>query len=190
MSADECSWDQSEQKLDYWQQATDIDDSHAALLYGVGKTCEYLKQYPQAKAWFVKAKDADVCPLRMLEPMHASLLRLAKQYDVPLVDARRLFEQKTPDGIPGSELLVDHVHPSIEGHQLISDAIFEKMCALQLISAPPDWQTTRDRLHTAQLEALDQKYFLKGALRLRRLQGWARGRSTLQPEAATQTHTK
>lgn len=189
-AADECSWDQSDQKLDYWRQATNIDDSHAALLYGVGKTYEYLKRYPEAKVWFIKAKDADVCPLRMREPMHASLLRLSQQYDVPLVDARRLFEQKTLDGIPGSELLVDHVHPSIEGHQLIADAIFDKMCALQLIAAPPDWESTRDRLRTEQLEALDQKYFLRGALRLKRLQGWARGRSTLPPEAATQTHTK
>ncbi|QDV15549.1 GDSL-like Lipase/Acylhydrolase [Gimesia panareensis] len=189
-SADECSWDQAERKMDFWRQATDIDDSHASLLYGVGKTCEYLKQYSAAKAWFIKAKEADVCPLRMREPMHVSLFRLSKQYDVPLIDARQLIEQKTPDGIPGSELLVDHVHPSIEGHQLIADAIYEKMCDLQLIVSPPDWKATRDQLRREQLESLEQEYFLRGAKRLRRLQGWARGRSTLVPDATTQTHTK
>ncbi|KAA0134780.1 SGNH/GDSL hydrolase family protein [Gimesia chilikensis] len=189
-SADECSWDEAEQKMDYWQQALSIDDTHASLVYSVGKTCEYLKRTDDARHWFIKAKEEDICPLRMLEPMHDTLFRLAQQYDVPIIDARRLFEQKTPDGIPGSELLVDHVHPSIEGHQLIADAIYETMCDLQFISSPPDWRTTRDRLRQEQLESLNQEYFLRGAKRLSRLQGWARGQSTLAPPGTTQTHTK
>jgi len=189
-AADECPWDQAERKLDYWRQATQIDQSHASLLYGAGKTCEYLKRYQDARQWFIQAKEEDICPLRMLEPMHESLFRLSQQYQVALVDVRHLFEQQTPDGIPGSELLVDHVHPSIEGHQMIADAIFAEMCEQKLISAPAEWRSTRDSKRQEFLESLDQKYFLRGALRLKRLEGWSRGRSKRVPDKSTQTHTK
>jgi len=137
----------------------------------------------------VKAKEEDLCPLRILEPMHESLFRLSNQYDVPLVDIRLIFEQKTHDGIPGSELLVDHVHPSIEGHQLIADAIYEKLRAMNLFQQSEHWQTTRDQLRQKQLDSLDQAYFLRGALRSKRLEGWSRGRSTKVPTLSTQTIT-
>jgi hypothetical protein len=73
---------------------------------------------------------------------------------------------------------------------IIADAIYETMCDLQFISSPPDWKTTRNRLRQEQLESLNQEYFLRGAKRLSRLKGWARGQSTLAPPGTTQTHTK
>lgn len=187
--ANDSDWSQAERKMQLWESAADIDQRHAGLLYHIGKTCEALNRNTEAKTWFVKAKEEDLCPLRILEPMHASLLRLANEFDVPLVDIRELFEQKTPDGIPGSELLVDHVHPSIEGHQLIADAIYEKLLEMKLFQQAEHWQDTRDQLRQKQLNSLDQSYFLRGALRSKRLEGWSRGRSTNIPTLSTHTNT-
>ena len=66
----------------------------------------------------------------------SGLFDLSQEFNVPLVDIRSLVEQQTPDGIPGSEWLVDHVHPSIEGHQLIADALFENLVSLQFFPQP------------------------------------------------------
>jgi len=187
--ASDCDWSQANRKIQLWEAAASIDQRHAGLLYHIGKTCAHLKHNSVAKKWFVKAKEEDLCPLRILEPMHESLFRLSNQYDVPLVDIRLIFEQKTHDGIPGSELLVDHVHPSIEGHQLIADAIYEKLRAMNLFQQSEHWQTTRDQLRQKQLDSLDQAYFLRGALRSKRLEGWSRGRSTKVPTLSTQTIT-
>ncbi|WP_299468386.1 SGNH/GDSL hydrolase family protein [uncultured Gimesia sp.] len=186
--ANDCDWSQAERKMQLWEAAADIDQRHAGLLYSIGKTCEHLKRNEEAKTWFVNAKEEDLCPLRILEPMHAALIRSANEFDVPLVDIRELFEQKTPDGIPGSELLVDHVHPSIEGHQLIADAIYEKLLEMKLFQQAEDWQATRNQLRQKQLDSLDQSYFLRGALRSQRLDGWSRGRSTQVPVLSTQSN--
>ena len=35
----------------------------------------------------------------------------------PLVDVRKLYEDLSDSGIPGGYLLLDHVRPSIPGHQ-------------------------------------------------------------------------
>ncbi|MCA9006864.1 MAG: SGNH/GDSL hydrolase family protein [Planctomycetaceae bacterium] len=185
-AANDCDWSEADHKMQLWKEAVHIDQQHAGLLYNIGKTCEHLQRYPEAKNWLTKAKEEDICPLRILEPMHDALFDMAQEYNVPLVDIRRLIEQQTPDGIPGSEWLVDHVHPSIEGHQLIADALFEKLVALQLFTQPADWQSNRDQLRQTHLNSLPEEYFLRGALRSRRLEGWSRGRS--QKLAPVKTH--
>ncbi|QDT88538.1 SGNH/GDSL hydrolase family protein [Gimesia algae] len=186
-AANDCGWNEADRKMQLWKEAVRIDHQHADLLYSVGKTCESLQLYPEAKNWLTKAKEEDVCPLRILEPMHVSLLELAQEFHVPLVDIRSLIEQRTPDGIPGSEWLVDHVHPSIKGHQLIADTLYEKLVTLQLLPQPADWQSNRDQLRLAHLNSLPEEYFLRGALRSRRLEGWSRGRSQKIPPTSTQS---
>lgn len=186
-AANDCDWSEADRKMQLWEAAVHIDHQHAGLLYSVGKTCEHLQRFPEAKNWLTKAKEEDICPLRILEPMHDSLFDLAQEFNVPLVDIRSLIEQQTQDGIPGSEWLVDHVHPSIEGHQLIADALFNKLVSLQLFPQPADWQSNRDQLRQAHLNSLPEEYFLRGALRSRRLEGWSRGRSQKIPPASTQS---
>ncbi|HCO27437.1 MAG TPA: hypothetical protein DIT97_32210, partial [Gimesia maris] len=88
---------------------------------------------------------------------------------------------------PGSEWLVDHVHPSIEGHQLIADALFENLVSLQFFPPPANWQSNRDQLRQAHLNSLPEEYFLRGALRSRRLEGWSRGRSQKIPPDSNQS---
>ncbi|WP_417380045.1 SGNH/GDSL hydrolase family protein [Gimesia sp.] len=189
-AAYDCDWNAADRKMQLWAEAVTVDHQHAGLLYSVGKTCEHLRRFPEAKTWLTKAKEEDICPLRILEPMHDSLFDLSQEFHVPLVDIRSLIEQRTPDGIPGSEWLVDHVHPSIEGHQLIADALYEKLFSLQLVLQPADWQSKRDPLRQAHLSSLPEEYFLRGALRSRRLEGWSRGRSQKIPPASTQSSSQ
>lgn len=186
-AANDCEWSEADRKMQLWEEAVHIDHQHAGLLYSVGKACEHLQRFPEAKSWLTKAKEEDICPLRILEPMHDSLFDLSQEFNVPLVDIRSLVEQQTPDGIPGSEWLVDHVHPSIEGHQLIADALFENLVSLQFFPQPAHWQSNRDQLRQAHLNSLPEEYFLRGALRSRRLEGWSRGRSQKIPPDSNQS---
>ena len=42
----------------------------------------------EAKQEFIRAKDEDICPLRMLEPMYQALADVSQTNRVPLVDVR------------------------------------------------------------------------------------------------------
>ncbi|MBN2129798.1 MAG: SGNH/GDSL hydrolase family protein, partial [Sedimentisphaerales bacterium] len=169
-------WDDVYARLGLLERAVEIDQRHAGLLYQVGKCYERLGRFAEAKDWFVRAKEEDVCPLRMIEPMREILLRLAARYDVPLVDARALIADRTEDGIPGRQWLLDHVHPRIEGHQLIAEALYEAMEQMQLVRAASGWPARRDELWQRQLSSLDEAYYARGAARLQRLRQWSRGR--------------
>ena len=169
-------WSDAYARIRLLEQAVDIDDRYANLLYHLGLCHERLGRSDEAMRWFVRAKEQDVCPLRMLEAMHEVVRRTASAKGVPLVDVRGLVVERTPDNIPGDEWLLDHVHPTIEAHQFIADALYRQVERLDLIRTPEGWKRARDELRRRHLDSLDDAYYAHGAARLKRLHEWSRGR--------------
>lgn len=182
--AEKLNWDDTYGKIRLLEQAAEIDNRHAGLLYLIGKCYEHIGRLAEAKNWFLQAKEEDICPLRILEPMHQAILDVAAQYRVPLVDAKALITERAEDGIPGSELLLDHVHPSILGHQLIADSLYEAMEDMKLVSTPQGWREARDELWQHYLSSLNKAYYAHGIERLERLNKWSRRRAPDQPPPA------
>jgi len=87
-----------------------------------------------------------------------------------------LIESRSDNSIAGDKWLLDHVHPSIAGHKLIADAMFETMESMGLVQPSENWLTARDKLWENHLSSLDDRYYRQGAARLKRLQIWSRGR--------------
>lgn len=163
------------------RQATAIDPLHAGAWYTLGKCCLELGMWDEAREALVRAKDLDVCPLRMLEPMKQLLRDAAVQTGTPLVDADALFAALSPGGIPGGAWLVDHVHPSIEGHQVLAAAVADELARMGLVKPGDGWSARRDELWGRHSASLDTLYYLLGQQRLRNEQGWAHGLSEQPP---------
>ena len=107
--------------IGYLEQASLIDNQYAGLFYDLAKCYDTMGMTKRAHEDYLKAKELDVCPLRILDPMNRALHRICRQRDVPLIPARSMFGQQSEDGIPGGDLLVDHVHPTALGHQAIAE---------------------------------------------------------------------
>lgn len=164
-----------------WQQALALDEHHAGARYDLGKCYQSLGRFAEAREELLRAKDDDVCPLRILQPMNETVLRIARETATPLVDADALFTSRSRGGIPGDEWLVDHVHPSIDGHQLLANAIADELVTLGVVRPEASWLSDRDRKYREHLAGLDHLYFLHGQQRLRNEQGWAHGRAEREP---------
>lgn len=174
-------------QCDLLEQALAIDDGHAGVHYHLGKCREALGQYDEAKRHLLRACDEDVCPLRIITPLRESLLRTAADTGTPLVDVRGLFDAHSPHGIPGKELLIDHVHPEIHGHQMIAEALLETMTGQGLVAPAADWRERRKPLFAAQMKSLDDVYFERAKQRLDGLRRWAEGRALkIKPAAEEQ----
>jgi lysophospholipase L1-like esterase len=158
-------------------QALEIDDQHAGLQYLLAACYDDLEMTEQAKQHYLRAKENDICPLRMLEPMHAALREVARETGTPLVDVRAAIEARSPGGIPGEEHLLDHVHPTIETHKLIADWLLEQLVAWQGWQPETGWQQARDDLYREHFASLDDLYFVQGTQRLEALRLWAQGRA-------------
>lgn len=169
-------WSDPYGKIMLLERAAAIDGRDAGLLFLLGKCYERLGRFGEARKWFVRAKEEDVCPLRILEPMHTVTRDIADRHHVPLIDVVSLLEQRSPSGIPGKECLLDHVHPSIESHQAIADALFATMEQMQLTHRSEGWSAARTDLWQRHLSSLNPAYYAHGLARLERLTQWSRGR--------------
>ena len=175
--ADSLDWSDAYGKIALLQKAVAIDSRNAELLYLLGMCYERLARYEEAWAWFVRAKDQDVCPLRILESMSQAVRDITRRHGVPLIEAHALLEAQTPDGILGDEWLLDHVHPSIRGHQLIAECLFQEMAKMGLVQiGVSDRLAARDLLWQRHFKSLNDAYYAQGSARLERLRQWSRGR--------------
>ncbi len=158
------------------QQAVAIDDQYAGLRYDLAKCFDAMGLVEDARREYVAAKELDVCPLRILDSMNQVVLDVARQHRIPVVDVRKLIEERSRHGIPGVEWLVDHVHPSIRGYQAIGDALADEMVRMGFVQAAPGWQELRDQKCAEHLASLSTVYFAKGQQHLEGLTRWAEGR--------------
>lgn len=162
--------------IDLLQEALTLDPRYARAHYELGQC--YLRQadFSNAERSLWRAVEEDVCHLRMLPDMAADLRALCDGYDVPCLNLQRMLGKECREGLLGSEILVDHVHPSIRGHQIIAAAVQEH---LQDTLGPPSsgWEHERQEAYTQHSSNLDALYYAHGDQRLRNLRRWTKGRA-------------
>lgn len=167
--------------VDLLRQSLEIDDRFAAVWFELGKCLETLHQHAEARQAYLHAREQDVCPLRILQPMEERLERVAAETGTPLLDAHELLEQTCADGILGDSLLVDHVHPSFRGHQMIAEALLAEMARQGWTHPAADWPTRAVAAFQTHFRSLDAMYFLRGERKLRILRAWTHGEGPEPP---------
>lgn len=81
-----------------------------------------------ADSLFRLAKDLDALRFRAPEKINEILFSLAQKYNCAFIDIDSTFNVLSPDGIIGyNNLIVDHLHPSLKGYQLMGRIYFESM---------------------------------------------------------------
>lgn len=175
------SWQKDPYKaLDFLKNATSFDPHNAAGHYLHGQLLESLGKSAEAKLAYTRARDCDICPLRIVSSMEEEIRNQhhypwSHYHKVPLFDAAFYLESKTDDGLIDNSWLVDHVHPSIKGHQeLAFGLILELHSELNL----PWKRRSKDRVFQQfqkHVDALPAQYFLKGEQRLENLRYWTQG---------------
>jgi lysophospholipase L1-like esterase len=159
------------------EEALRIDDQYAAAHYELGQCLETLGRYDAARTAYLQARDVDVCPLRMISPLEERLASVCRDANVPLLDAHALLESRTARGILGFPWVCDHVHPSFEGHQIIADALVERMAQQGLVRPRSDWRDAAHAAYRAHFASLDEMYFLRGQRTLNSVIRWTEGRA-------------
>ena len=160
-----------------FQAAIDIDDSFAMTHYEIGQCLESLGRSHEARQSFIRARDTDICPLRVLSSMCAAIGQTARDWGVPLLDAHALLEERAPGLTLGDFLLVDHVHPSFRGHQEIAMAIVGVFETQGWVAPCEGWRSAAQAEFQNHFRKLDDLYFLRGQRMLDALRAWTQGRA-------------
>jgi tetratricopeptide (TPR) repeat protein len=82
---------------------------------------------PKADSLFRLAKELDVLRFRAPERINTIIDDLGKDFHVATIPIDSIFDSVSPEGIVGSNLIVDQLHPNVRGHQLIGRAFYDSM---------------------------------------------------------------
>lgn len=83
--------------------------------------------FQKADSLFRYAKDLDMLRFRAPEKINETIQWLAENYKVKLVNVDSVFAGLSPKGITGSNLMTDHLHPTLNGYFEIGKAFVDKM---------------------------------------------------------------
>ncbi len=163
------------------KSALAIDDEYAGTWYELGQCYRTLGLAAQAREAFVRARDEDICPLRMLSPMEAALKRTVRETETPWLNAHALLEADCRQRILDDKWLIDHVHPTIPGYEKIADALLEKLAEQGFAQPSKNWQTQVHRVYEKHVESLGDFYWSDGMRTLEAVRGWTQGRAVGPP---------
>lgn len=115
-------------------EANRIAQKNAMAAYTLGSF--YLeKKTDTAKKYLHLAKELDYLRFRAPEKINGVIENLSEKYDCSFVNMKTVFSSHSDQGIPGDELLLEHVHPNVKGYFVMSDAFYHKMRELNSIGS-------------------------------------------------------
>ncbi|MGJ8650184.1 MAG: tetratricopeptide repeat protein [Opitutaceae bacterium] len=112
---------QVDQALKLYRELLELDDKYAELHFRIAEC--YLKndQIDLAKQAYEMARDLDVLRFRADSTINKIIQETAADFEaVTLVDGRKAIEDNSPNGIPGTEVLYEHVHFNFTGNYLLA----------------------------------------------------------------------
>ncbi|MEW6742628.1 MAG: SGNH/GDSL hydrolase family protein [Planctomycetota bacterium] len=109
-----------QETLEACERALAIDDGFAGAHYLQGQALLALGEQAAAKPAFERARDEDQLPFRALGAMNAVVRRLGEELPVAVLDLEMIFANEAAFGIPGDDLFIDYVHPTMRANQLIA----------------------------------------------------------------------
>ncbi|MCP4784242.1 MAG: tetratricopeptide repeat protein [Fuerstiella sp.] len=164
------------------KQITAVDDRFAFSWYQLGQACMLDGRIDDAVAAFQRARDEDICPLRMTSGLHDMMVSVAEDNAVPLLDIHQLLQQTDRRNVVGDSVLIDHIHPSFTSNQKIAFSMIDRLQSLNVIAVKPNgWQSSAQAAFDGHLHSLDDLYFLHGQRTLKSLEAWAQGRGDGPP---------
>lgn len=81
----------------------------------------------RANSLFRLAKDLDVLRFRAPEKINKIIDDLGRKFQVAIAPIDSIFDSVSPGSIVGANLIVDHLHPSVPGYQLMGKAFYDCM---------------------------------------------------------------
>jgi lysophospholipase L1-like esterase len=159
-----------------------IDPFYAMALYVIGRD-EYdtaKVDSGKAKSNLLLAKDHDVCPLRATTTIENTIRGHGDSRSVWLVDIPAALDRRnnkglaSPDGMADPQWFVDHVHPTIAGHQEIAEQIFTRVRDEGWASENSGASARYADAVQTQLKSLTDAYYGRAKQRLEGVNRWSR----------------
>ncbi|CAN5820283.1 hypothetical protein BH23ACT11_BH23ACT11_04480 [soil metagenome] len=139
-----------------------------------------------ARRAFILARDRDALRFRAPSSFNGIIRRVAARRGAAVVEVEQAFRSASPQGIIGNGLMLEHLHPNLEGYFLMADAFFESLRFQGLFG---DWSGAPTLAEARSERLVTEIDSIVGTLRVRRLMStWPflpRGRTGARQDTLT-----
>lgn len=109
-------------------EAIVAEEDHAAAGYfALGQVLESQGDYPGARQAYLAAKDRDQLRFRAPEAFNSIIREVAARHGARVVEVQDRLLQAAEHGIIGDDLMLEHLHPNLDGYFLLADAYYEAL---------------------------------------------------------------
>ena len=131
----------------------------AAQAYARAQSLESSGQLAAARAAYLTAKDLDALRFRAPESFNTVIRETAASRTATVVDVQSALAAASPGGIIGRTLMLEHVHPNVEGYFALASAYWPALAAwLGPPTVPVDDATARSESPVTEVDRLDGEY--------------------------------
>jgi tetratricopeptide (TPR) repeat protein len=147
------------------------DSLAANAFYAQARLLDEQGQYAEARPAYLAAKDRDQLPFRAPEVFNRVIRATAQRHGATVVDVQDALADAAPRGIIGGTLMLEHLHPTIEGYFWIADAFYDALQRSALLGdgsrVVPDSVARRQSVLVTAVDSV------AGAFRIQKLKaGW------------------
>ena len=157
--------------------AARLDSQHALTQWEAGEALFLAGQKREAREYFVKAIDEDICPLRATSTICAAVEDAARRNSVPCIDFPKLIEDQLEESaghrIPGGESFLDHVHPTIEQNRRLAWALYDQLAELGVAPRKQSDANVVERVSSTVLDGIDPKQQALALVQVVQVLSWA-----------------
>lgn len=139
------------------------EDMGAVAAYDQGREHIMQGDTVQARHAFLESVEHDDIRFRAPGAMNGAIRRFAHEASVTLVDIAAAFRNASPQGVEGSDLFTDHLHPNARGYALMADRFFEALRQHPRLMLPAE----PDIAATAAIDPVDEAHAMLQILRLK-----------------------
>jgi len=130
----------------------------AAELYEQARQLDARGERDAARDAYVAARDHDVLRFRAPEAFNDTIRTAAGRNDATVVDAQAALAAAARDGIIGNDLMLEHVHPNVEGYFVLATSFYGPITAALGGAEPVDDATARREIPVTEVDRLNGEY--------------------------------
>lgn len=128
------------------EEALALDDSAASVHFALGRLFEDQGEYAAARLAYIEARDRDQLRFRAPQSFNRIIRAIAAEQGAQVVEVEASLLDHAAHGIIGNELMLEHLHPNLEGYFLLADAYYQALLddgvpgpAVQVVSREKAW---------------------------------------------------
>lgn len=154
--------------IEIFSAAIEIDSMAAAAFFERARSHRYLGNVAEAVSDFRASRDRDQLRFRATEDINDVIRSTAARHGAVVAEVHAALAGASPNGIIGSELILEHLHPNVEGCFIMSDVFYNTFLDSDASPASPQRVDLESARKEILLTEMDRNY---GVLRVRQLKG-------------------